>query len=282
MKRLTSISLVLVLLASISTGCKKTNDTPAPALPPQSSMSIDFSNFSAKKSTPAANETNANTVVEINNYVFARSIAGIWSTILAINLAVPVASFNLAVNSTPHYLGSNKWEWNYNFDVVGATFKARLTGERRTSDIKWEMYVSKEGVGAFAELLWYSSTSNLDGKSGQWVLNHSKDFPEPALQIDWQIDGSNIGSIKYTYIRDLNDDRTADLFKNSYIEYGVTSNTLNSFYNVHMNNGVQGVFNDVFIEWSSTGHNGHVKANYRYQDDLWHCWDATGVNVVCN
>jgi hypothetical protein len=144
------------------------------------------------------------------------------------------------------------------------------------------MYISREGIGAFDELLWYEGTSNLDGKSGQWILNHSQQFPEPMLQIDWVVAGSAIGNIKYTYIRDLKDDRSADPFKNSFIEYGLTTNTLNAFYNIHQNTGVANIFNDVFIEWSTTNHNGHIKSNNNFQDDLWHCWDETGNNVTCN
>ena len=93
--------------------------------------------------------------------------------------------------------------------------KHSLTGEIRTSDVKWEMYISKEGIGAFSELLWYEGTSNLDGKSGQWILNHSQAFPEPMLQIDWKVTGEDVGYIKYTYIRDKKDDRTTDPFKTS-------------------------------------------------------------------
>lgn len=282
MKKLASISLLVMLFAGLFWGCQKKDNTPAPALPPVGSMSIDFSNFASKKSAIAETEIKAITIVDKSNWTLASSIAGVWNTILALNLAVPVASFKVAINNTPVYLDKNKWQWSYNFNVVGATYKARLTGEVRTTDVKWEMYISKEGVGAFSELLWYQGTSALDGKSGQWILNHSQQFPEPAIQIDWQVVGSDIGNIKYTYIRDLKDDRTSDPFKTSFIEYGLTSNTLNAFYNVHLNNGVQGVFNDVFIEWSTTIHNGHIKANYHYQDDLWHCWNETGENVTCN
>jgi len=102
------------------------------------------------------------------------------------------------------------------------------------------------------------------------------------LQIDWEVVGSSIGNIKYTYIRDKKDDRSTDSFKNSYIQYGLTTNTLNSFYNVHQNTGVVNVFNDMFIEWSSTNQNGHIKANSYFQDNLWHCWNETGDNVTCN
>ena len=57
---------------------------------------------------------------------------------------------------------------------------------------------------------------------------------------------------------------------------------LNAFYNVHQNTGVANVFNDVNIEWSTTDHNGHIKAIYYYQDAHWHCWNGIGDNVNCN
>jgi hypothetical protein len=282
MKKIISISLVVILLAGLFWGCEKKANEPAPTLPPVASMSMDFSNFTTKKSAGTQFDVNGITAADKSNWIVAATIAGIWNTILAVNLAVPVESFKLAVNTTPVYLDNNKWEWSYNFNAIGATYKARLTGQTRTGDVKWEMYISKEGVGAFPELLWFEGTSKPGGKSGQWILNHSQPFPEPALQIDWENSGSGISNIKYTYIRDKKDDRSADFFKGSYIEYGLTSNTLNAFYNIHQNTGVQDVFNDVFIEWSTTTHNGHIKANFHYKDDLWHCWNETGDNVICN
>jgi hypothetical protein len=281
MKKLYSFLLPIVLTIVLFNGCVKKKDTP-PTLPPAGTMSIDFSNFqSAAKSARSINEVTGITV-DKSNWTLAATIAGVWNTILAVNLAVPVASFGIAVNKTPVYLENLKWEWSYSFNVIGATYKARLTGQIRTSDVKWEMYISKEGIGAFAELLWYEGTSSLDGKSGQWILNHSQAFPEPLLQIDWTLTGNDIGNIKYTYIRDKKDDRTSDPFKNSYIEYGLTTNILNGYYNVHQNTGAPNVFNDVFIEWSTTDHNGHIKAHYFYQDDLWHCWNNIGESVTCN
>jgi len=282
MNKLFSFLLLINLITGLLWGCEKKKDNP-PALPPVGTMSIDFSNFIPPiKSAITVGETKGITVVDKSNWTLASTIAGVWHIILAVNLVVPVASFEVAVNKTPVYLDNKKWEWSYNFNVIGATYKARLTGQIRTTDIKWEMYISREGIGAFTELLWYEGTSNLDDKSGQWVLNHSQVFPEPMLQIDWKVEGSAIGNIKYTYIRDKKDDRSSDPFKNSFIEYGLTTNTLNAFYNVHQNTGAPNVFNDVLIEWSTTGYNGHIKAHYYFQDDVWHCWNATGDNVTCN
>jgi hypothetical protein len=282
MKKITSILLVAMLLAGLFWGCEKKENVSTPILPPVSTMSFDFSNFTTTKSASTGTNVKSIDIADKSNLMLAATIAGIWNTILAVNLAIPVESFKLAVNTTPVYLNNNKWEWSYDFNVIGATYKARLTGQTRSNDVKWEMYISKDGVGAFPELLWFEGTSNPEGKKGQWILNYSQQFPEPVLQIDWENAGSDISNIKYTYIRDKKDDRSADLFKTSFIEYGVTSNTLNAFYNVHQNSGVQNVFYDVFIEWNTTNHNGHIKANYYYKDDLWHCWNETGDNINCN
>jgi hypothetical protein len=282
MKKSILLLFVIVFITIIFCGCEKKKDTP-PTLPPVGTMSIDFSNFvSGTKGGISGSDIRSMAAVDKSNWALASSVAGVWNIILAVNLAIPVASFDVAVSKTPVYLDSKKWEWSYNFNVVGATYKARLTGEVRTADVKWEMYISKEGVGAFTEVLWYQGTSDFSGKSGQWILNHSQTFPEPMLQIDWTVTGTDIGNIKYTYVRDLKDDRTVDPFKSSYIEYGVNASPLNAFYNVHQNTGVTNVFNDVFIEWSTTDHTGHIKANYYYQDALWHCWNGTGDNVNCN
>jgi hypothetical protein len=280
MKKIKLISLIITLIAGLLGGCEK-KDNP-PALPPAATMSIDFSSFAiATKSAISEGVIKSITASDKTNWTLAATTAGVWNAILTVNLVVPVTSFKLAVGNTPVLL-DNKWVWSYNFNIVGATYKARLTGQIISGDVKWEMYISREGVGAFPELLWFSGTSKIDGTSGQWILNYNQQFPEPFLQIDWELSGSDIGTIKYTYIRDKKDDRSVDPFKNSYIQYGLTANPLNAFYNIHQNTGVVNVFNDIFIEWSTTKYNGHIKALNYFQDNLWHCWNETGDNTICS
>jgi hypothetical protein len=282
MKNPSSISLIIVLVAGLFWGCEK-NGNP-PSLPPVETMKIDFSNFTAgKKSTLIDFQTKGNAAVSNYNWLLASTTAGFWNIILTVNLVIPVAAFNKAIENTPVYIDNKKWEWKYSVIAIGATYNARLTGQIQSNDIKWEMYISRDGVGGFAEFLWFNGTSALDGKSGQWILNHSQQFPEPMLQIDWILNGTNIGSIKYTYIRDLKDNRTTDLFKTSFIEYGLTTSTLNAFYNIHYNiSGTINDFKDVYIEWSTTNHNGHIRAVHYFQDSNWHCWDGNGTDVTCN
>jgi hypothetical protein len=276
MKKAVSISLLIAIILVLFGGCTK-KDTP-PSLPPANSMTIDFSNFLASQKSAGIDVLATKT-----NWTAAVTTAGFWNLLLTINLIVPVASFKKAMDNTPVYIENKTWEWKYSVNVIGATYNARLTGQIQTSNIKWEMYISKDGVNSFVEFLWFSGTSALDGKSGQWILNHSQSFQEPLLQIDWAVTGSDVGNIKYTYVRDKNDNRSTDLFKNSYIEYGLTSATLNGKYTVHYNVSTTTTdFKDVYIEWSTANHNGHIKALHYFQDSNWHCWDGTGNDVTCN
>lgn len=281
MKKISSISLIIVLIAGFFPGCEKEGNPPS--LPPVESMTIDFSNFiGSKKSATIDFQTKGIAAVSNNNWLLASITAGLWNSLLAVPLLIPVTVFNKAIENKPVYI-DDRWEWKYNVNVIGATYNARLTGQIQSNVIKWDMYISKDGVGSFSELLWFNGTSAPDGKSGQWILNYSQQFPEPMLQIDWILNGTNISSIKYTYIRDLKDNRTPDLFKTSFIEYGFTTSTLNAFYNIHYNNSSSvNDFKDVNIEWSTTNHNGHIKAVHYFQDSNWHCWDANGTDVTCN
>jgi hypothetical protein len=283
MKKPVTISLIITLFFVLIGGCSKKEDAP-PALPSSKSLSIDFSNFKiANKSADINSMLSEAAAVTNVNWMLAVTTATVWNTLLTVTLAVPVAAFGKAMENTPVYIQNKTWEWKYSVNALAGTYNATLTGQIKTDSIRWEMYISRDGVGSFAEFLWFSGRSALDGKSGQWVLNHGPLFQEPLLQIDWQLNGTEVGNIKYTYIRDRKDDRTTDFFKTSYIEYGLNSTALNAFYNVRFNNSTTtSDFKTVNIEWNTTNHNGHIKASHYYQDSNWHCWDNTGNDVTCN
>lgn len=280
MKKYLSLALIVVFMSGIHSGCKKDKGNP-PVLPPAESMTIDFSNFeSGKKSSELFTEIKG---INMENWEYAVLVAGYWRSIITITLAVPVASFRLAVENNPVYLDTKTWQWSYNATIsvnqVSVTYKARLTGQIRDTDVLWKMYISKEGTGAFEEFVWFEGTSKLDGTGGQWILNHSSQFPEPVLQIDWTKSGTSIGTIKYTYVRALNSNRVADPFKDSSIEYGKTSSSLNAYYAIHYYNGL--LFSDVNVEWNTTTHNGRVKCPTYFGNTNWYCWDSALINTTC-
>ena len=127
MKNLFTITLIITLLAGLFWGCEKKGNPPA--LPPSGSMTIDFNEFiGTKKSALITEEVKNIAAVENSNWTNASTVATIWNTLVALNIAIPVASFELAINKKPVYLDNKKWEWKYNVPVVGATYVARLTG----------------------------------------------------------------------------------------------------------------------------------------------------------
>jgi predicted small lipoprotein YifL len=274
MKKSFSLSLIIAFAVVTFWGCEKKGDPPA--LPPAESMTIDFSYFtSSKKSATIVPETKGNKAVENTNWTVAATVAGVWNTILVTNLAIPVAAFNAAIENKASYLENKKWQWSYSVNVLAATYKARLTGQLLTDEVKWEMYISKEGVQPFAEFKWFEGTTSLDGKSGQWILTQSQAEQVPMLQIDWEKTGSEIGSVIYTYIK------TGEAFKDSYIEYGKTTGDLDAFYNVHFWETNRAKFVDVNIKWSTTLYNGRVKSLEYFQNENWHCWDGNGNDTDC-
>jgi len=269
MKKILSLVLILILSTGFFTSCKKDKGAP-PVLPPQESMTIDFTNFSFTKKS--AEIISGQKGTSTDNWNYAATVAGVWNVIINTTLAVPVTAFKAALEKTPVFISTKTWQWSYNVTFLNIIYKARLTGLIRSSDVQWKMYITNEATDGFAEFLWFEGTSRLDGTSGQWILYESAQAPDALLQIDWTKTATGVGYVKYTYVKN-------DSFKNSYIEYGLTTSALNAYYTIHYYNGVK--FSDVNVEWNTTTHNGHVKSIDYLGDVNWYCWDENKVNIVC-
>ena len=267
MKKLSFLCLILFLFEGFFTTCKKDNGV-APVLPPAESLTIDFTNFASLKKSGDFIFDQKGT----NNsfWGFASEVALRWKSIISTTLAVPVSAFNLAIDQDPVFLSNKTWQWSYSTTPVDVTYKARLTGQITSNQIIWTMYITREGTGGFPEFIWFTGTSKPDGTSGQWIFNQSSTVPEAILQIDWTKSGSSVNDVKYTYVKNN------DSFKTSYIEYGLTSNVRNAFYNIHYYDGAN--FSDVNVEWNTTTLEGRVKSS----DFLlggWYCWDSNKINL---
>jgi hypothetical protein len=272
MKKLLILTLIFILAGVILHSCKKDNGDP-PVLPPAGSMIIDFDNFESAKKGLAFISIPKGTLN--SNWDFAADAAIIWKTIIYSNLIIPVTSFQMAVNQAPVYADNKTWEWSYDASVLNVTYKARLTGQITSSEVLWKMYITKEGTGGYTDFLWFKGTSEIDGTGGQWILNQSPQNPEAVLQIDWTKVGEAVGMVKYTYIK------AGDAFKDSYIQYGLTTQALNAYYTIHYYNSSYQQFYDLNVEWSTTLHNGRVKCAGHFGTSDWYCWDGNFLNVTC-
>ncbi|WP_297761565.1 hypothetical protein [uncultured Muriicola sp.] len=277
--------LMLTLIMIFATSCEKSTEIneqgTSPELPPFESMAFDFEAFedngNSGKSTTLVYDNKAPN----GNWVFSRIVVGVWSSALYTTLAVPVASFQAAFSQTPEKISDDTWEWTYSVDGFASQYTARLTGQLSANGVAWNMYITKMGPDNFEDFLWFSGNSSLDGNSGSWILNQGPDRPDPMLQINWERSGDEIGFIRYTWVRALDDQQNADPFRNSYLEYGLQDGDFDAYFYSNVYDSNLQEFTEVDIEWSRDTYEGRVRAAAYFEDILWHCWDSTGEDIAC-
>ena len=271
MKHFLIVSIFALIIISCKDEVEQFNE--APQIPPVETIVIDFGKMADMSKSASFTKT---------NWVYSATTVGTWSVIIGTTFAVPVAAFHKAIETEHTVVDNVTWQWEY--EVTGFTSKyfARLVGQLQTDEIKWEMYISKDGINPFDEFMWFEGTSKIDGKSGHWTLYHSAAFPEKTVEIDWKRENEVVGEIQYTYVREKNDMRETDSFKGSTLTYGLQDNEFDIYVNVHAWDTKSAQFNDTFIEWDRESYNGRVKAESFYGDSDWHCWKSSGDDIDCN
>lgn len=283
MKTFKLIATCIVVLTILLASCEKNDIVPggdAVQLPPYETMAMDFSDFEGNTPTGKSAVGLADKAPN-GNWLFSRIVVGYWNTALFTTLAVPVASFKAAFSHQAEPIGDNIWEWSYSVDGFSSEYNARLTGELTGDVVLWTMYVSKQGTDPFDEFIWFTGESRRDGSEGHWILNQGHDRPNAMLRIDWERSGPEVGAIRYTWVRELNDNDEADPYRESYLQYGLQQTDFDAYFDAHVYEPDMQGFVDVRIEWSRNTYNGRVRAFYVFEDEDWHCWDPTGEDMLC-
>jgi hypothetical protein len=262
----TGLLIVLLLIAGTQS-CKKDKETKvAPEMPPASTLVMDFNDY------PNADTNGIRDIETYHNWWWAAINVNVWNTLIAVGLAVPVASFAEASNHEAVYNpDTDSWTWSYNFTVAGTIYLAELQASLVTDGVSWKMYISKEN--AFTDFLWYSGISNLTATQGSWLLYKSPQEPEELLEITWHRDPANsTADIKYMNVV------PGGAENGGYIFYNITNDTpYNAFYDIYN----KGQDNHTDIQWNRTTMEGQVKDPVHFGDAGWHCWDVTKVDIVC-
>ena len=256
------LSAIFVMFMSISCEETETEENDAPQIPPESTMLMDFSDFSnPEDTTDKANET----YIAWGHSAFNVLV---WNAVITVGLAVPVTSFTEAFNHQAEYhADENYWTWTYGFNANGqhqAELKGYLTGDTVT----WEMKID--------DFLWYYGNSHLDRTGGYWILNESKQQPTPLLRIEWARPDTTVASISYTNIAPEESSHGAE--NGGYIAYGITEEEFNRYYDIYN----KGQDNLIEIQWNFEDKHGRVKDYRRFLDENWHCWDTTLQDTDCN
>jgi len=280
LKKSSLLAMLFLLVAACSSDDEPIFQDDALELPPFETMMADFDAFTDNAGS-GKYEVSFLDKAPKSNWNLARVVIGTWNVTLFTTLAVPITSFRTAFLHDPERIGEDSWQWMYTVDGFGGEYTARLTGELVEDVIVWEMYVSRSGIEAFGEFLWFTGESASDGSSGHWILNQGPDRQNAMLRIDWVREMEEVGTIRYTWVREFADDQSADPYRNSYLEYGLIEGDYDAYFDAHVYEANLQDFVDVRIEWNRDLYFGRIQAPHFYEDMEWRCWDGTGEDVLC-
>ena len=286
----TLVHLLLVLVIAVLTVAGCSDVSGAPTIPSVETFVIPFEDFENSETTglvfvtesqmqatslsfPVSEQFSLPSVLSGNqsNWNYAALAVGIWSTIIRVGLAVPVAAFRASFHNIPLQQPDGSWVWSYSVLIGGSVYTAELHGQFITEGVHWEMKISKEGE--YEDFLWYYGENDLPATEGFWILKQSPAVPTDLVRIDWSRNiSAGTHAVRYTNI-------VPDGPKNGgYID---TQYTKGGPYDHIWDMYNKGPDNHTYIEWSSTTGEGRVKNLNYFGDDDWHCWDSDRMNVTC-
>jgi len=258
---------IIVLIVSCEDDKTTNPQNQPPTIPPQSSMVINFEEFTDTTSGNAPE----NFILSKRNWGWAAGNVAVWNSILTLTLAVPVTAFIEAFNHQPVKQTDGSWLWQYGVAVQEELFTAKLYGKTVTEGVEWKMLLSKSG--AYTDFEWYTGFSNLPATEGTWTLNKDPNIPTPFLYIEWNRNiTEGTADVKYTNIVPANPEN------GSYIHYGKTNEIPhNRFYQIF--GAAENRMID--IKWNYEAHFGRVMDTIYFEDTNWHCWDERLDDTSC-
>ncbi len=274
--RLLTASVFFVAMLPCGNGCGINPQPPAdtpPDIPPSGTFVMDFDDFSGAGGAKRVIDRSDSTPLQAqagDNWQWAALHVGVWSVIITVGLAVPVAAFLESFNHTPEQQEDGAWVWSYEVPIGGVAHFAELHALADDGDIQWRMIITKEGY--YEDFEWFTGVSNLIGTEGTWTLNKSPDDPTPFIGIEWHRDAdAETGDLRYTNIVPNGPEN------GGYIFHGTTGGPDSAFFEIY-NKGQDALRN---VEWNRTTKEGRVRDQQRFGDDAWHCWDSGLQDIEC-
>lgn len=278
----TTLFLVFTLFASvlITTSCGKddnddddmqTKESPE-IPPPEESFEINFSHLDTGENSAYASLAKGEKNYSYASFWHSAFIVWAWDFILTVNLAIPVASFKVAVAQQAEQVSDDPYKWKWAFDFWNGQYTAELFATLQNSEIKWEMFINHQN---FEEpFLWYEGKSNIGSTSGTWTLYKTYQNPVNFIDIEWErTPAEETWEIKYTH-----SEEGANNY-GGYVVYGVTNEADYDLY-YSVSNAAEGRLTE--IQMNNELKYGRVKDNIRFNDEAWHCWSEEYYDIDCD
>lgn len=253
---------ILFILVTFLSSCKKDEKESIPFVPPVSTMSVDFSFLSNKKSGG----------INLTNWQYSTISLAVWDNILNNNCALPIISFEKTIDQKASYLNSKEWEWVNKFTVDTTTIRSKLIGKVVNDSVEWKLYISTTGLKvSIPDFLWIEGKSAYNQSGGWWLIHEKPSNPNPYIKISWtNVGGETVN--KFVIVK------PGDPDLGQYLEYGSkNSSNYNTYYTIKIHNE-----NFIYIEIDKQSKEGRIKSEFIFNDAVWHCWNSSLMDVNCN
>lgn len=184
----------LIFLAFIGCGSDDKEASELPALPPDSSMIMDFSAFDAGTLAPSL-------PVPGKNYMNAAVRVLAVDAVVLTALAPSVTVFKAAKSATPLSQDDGSWVWKYQVGYMGNEYKAELTGKVDGKKNLWSMKITCPTIQPpLTDFEWYTGECASNNTSGTWKFFDYK-FPYEAKEIgniEWSISAIKESQLVFT------------------------------------------------------------------------------------
>ncbi|WP_420456519.1 hypothetical protein [Rubrivirga sp.] len=245
---------LLALVVAVLAGCDTSEpDGTAPAPISPAAFALDTDAF-----------PDANSRVDAGpNYLNAAARVGIVSTVVGLNLVLPVAATDAVTRDAPTLDPDGDFVWRATVDVFGTPVALRLKGAVEDGDVNWRLVTAEDTDAPFT---YYTATTSLDGETGSWRLFNPN---ESGAVLTATFD-----------VRDLNDRevtfRVPDGRENgrSSVRYA-TDGTEQTFDWLSQPEGDRAL-----IVWDRETRAGSITAD-AYNGGARACWDADLRDVAC-
>lgn len=180
------VSILILIFVSFM-GCGTDDDEEEsekpPQLPPDSSMTMDFSAFGGGKAAPGL-------LLPGTHYINAATRVLLLDAAVIIALAPPAAVFKNARSVTPVPQDDGSWLWSYTSIFLGIEYEANLTGWLAGNQVAWSMRITTDSLKTpLEDFKWYEGESALDNKSGTWRFFDAANSDESNQigTIEWSV-----------------------------------------------------------------------------------------------
>jgi hypothetical protein len=180
------VSILILIFVSFM-GCSTDDDgeesEKPPELPPDSSMTMDFSAFGGGKAAPGL-------LLPGTHYINAATRVLLLDVAVIVALAPPAAVFKNARSATPVPQDDGSWLWSYTSIFLGIEYEANLTGWLAGNEVAWSMKITTDSPKTpLEDFKWYEGESALDNKSGAWRFFDAANSDESNQigTIEWSV-----------------------------------------------------------------------------------------------